>query len=315
MSNLARSQILAGTASALIAAPRIVRAQTLETIHLCAPPTDDLTPVFWAIKNRSYQKVGLDVQFVPMTSGTAAATAVISGTYELGKGSLIALLLAHLKKLPITIVGNSSLWEDKNPWAGLVFAADTTLATGADLNGKILGTPALNDIATLATSVWVDRNGGDASTLKWVEIPGSAAGAAAATHRVAASYCGEPQMEAALETGNVKALLSILGAIAPSYAVSAFFAQPDWAKTNAGAVARFMRVTYNTAAYTNTHPTETVSTVSEITKIPLPITQKMTRVHSATSTEPAIIQPVIDVAAKYSYLTRAFPAEELYFRA
>ena len=38
------------------------------------------------------------------------------------------------------------------------------------------------------------------------------------------------------------------------------------------------------------------------------------RVHSATSTAPAIIQPVIDVAAKYGYITRAFPAEELYFR-
>ena len=79
MTNLTRSQILAGTASALVAVPRIGRAQTLETLRLCAPPTDDLIPVYWAIKNRSYEKVGLDVQFVPMTSGTAAATAVISG--------------------------------------------------------------------------------------------------------------------------------------------------------------------------------------------------------------------------------------------
>jgi len=177
MTSLTRSQIIAATAAALTAMPRIGRTQTVETIRLCAPPTDDLIPVYWAIKNGAYRKVGLDVQFVPI------------------------------------------------------------------------------------------------------------------------------------------ALLSILSAIAPSYAVSAFFAQPDWARKNAGVVERFMRVTYNTAAYTNTHPAETAATVAEITKIPLAIIQKMTRVHSATKTAPAIIQPVIEVAAKYGYIARPFPAEELYFRS
>jgi NitT/TauT family transport system substrate-binding protein len=314
MTALTRKQMLAGAAAAAVAAPRAARAQTTEKVRLCAPPTDDLTPVFWAIKNGSYAKAGLDVEFVSMTSGTAAATAVISGAYELGNGSLIALLLAHLKDLPVAIVGNSSLWENRNPWAGLVFAADAPVTTGADLRDKIVGTPALNDIATLATSVWVDKNGGEASTLKWVEIPGSAAGAAVAAHRVAASYCGEPQLEAALETGKVKALLPVLGAIAPSYAVSAFFARPDWARKNAGLVERFIATTYATAAYTNTHPAETASTIAAVTQIPPAIIAKMTRVHSATSSDPAMIQPPIDVAAKYGYIPRSFPAKELYFR-
>lgn len=314
MTKLPRSQILAGAASVLVAAPHVVRAQATEKIRLCAPPTDDLTSVFWAIGNGSYQKVGLDIEFVPMTSGTAAATAVISGAYELGKGSLIALLLAHLKNLPVTLVGNSSLWETKNPWAGLIVAADSTLTTGADLNGKVVSAPALNDIVTLSTNVWVDKSGGDASSIKWVEIPAAAAGAAAAAHRVAASYTSEPQLEAALETGKVKLLVAVLDAIAPSYAVSAFFARPDWAQKNASVVERFIRTTYASSTYTNAHPTETASMMSEVTKIPLPVIQKMTRVHSATSSEPAMIQPVIDVAAKYGYITRSFPAKELYFR-
>lgn len=315
MTKLTRFQVLAAAASAVVVAPQIVRAQTAEKIRICAAPSDAMMPVFWAVKNGLYEKAGLDVELVLMTSGTAAATAVISGAYELGQGSAIALLVAHLKNVPVTIVGNSSLWESKNPWAALIVAVDSTIANAADLNGKIVGCPALNDIASLATSVWVDKNGGDSKTLRWVEIPGSAAGAAVATNRVAACYATEPQLEAAMETGKVKALTPVLGSIASSYAVSAFFARPDWAQKNAVLMNRFVRATYESAAYSNTHPAETAPVLSEITKIDLPIIRKMVRIHSATTTELAMLQPVIDVAAKYGSISRAFPADELYFHA
>jgi hypothetical protein len=52
--------------------------------------------------------------------------------------------------------------------------------------------------------------------------------------------------------------------------------------------------------------------MAEITKIPLPVIQKMARVDSATSAEADLIQPLIDVAAKYKQLPRAFPAKELF---
>src|SRR5580692_5237125 len=89
------------TASAILAlAPRIVRAQTLEKIQFAGVPTDDMTPVYYAIKNGLYQKAGLDVEVVPTSSGTIATTAVVAGSYQLGKGSLIASLVAHLRDLP-----------------------------------------------------------------------------------------------------------------------------------------------------------------------------------------------------------------------
>lgn len=86
MHRISRSQVLAGTA-ALFAAPRHASAQALEKVRFCGVATDDLSPVYWAIENGLYKKAGLDVEFIPTSSGTAATTAVISGAYELGKGA------------------------------------------------------------------------------------------------------------------------------------------------------------------------------------------------------------------------------------
>lgn len=77
--------------------------------------------------------------------------------------------------------------------------------TGADCNGKTASVFGLNDITHLAIMNWVDRNGGDSKTMKFVEIPNSAAGAALAEHRTDMTTLNEPQLTAAIETGSPRA--------------------------------------------------------------------------------------------------------------
>jgi len=55
--------------------------------------------------------------------------------------------------------------------------------------------------------------------------------------------------------------------------------------------------------------------MSGITKIPLPVYQKMGRAPGATSSDPTLLQGLIDTAARYKNIARAFPARELYFSA
>ena len=87
--SIRRSRYLATTGALLIVTPRAVRAQTLEKIRLTGVPTDDMTPVYYAIKSGMYQRAGLDVEIIPSSSGSVATTAVVAGTYEMGKGSLM----------------------------------------------------------------------------------------------------------------------------------------------------------------------------------------------------------------------------------
>ncbi len=311
MTKLSRLQVLAGTTAA-VAWPQIVRAQTVETIQFTGVPTDDLTPVYWAIKTGLYQKVGIDLQIVPAASGSTATTAGVSGTYPMGKTSPVAAIVAHLRTFPIAIIGNGPMWDAHNPYTLTLVANDSGITKASDLNGKTISTAGLNDLAQLGVIAWVDKNGGDIKSLKWVEIPNSAQAAAVIDHRTAACTLNEPAVTAAVATGKMHVFAAGFTAIAEHFPIGFYITHADFYSSKPDLVRRFMRVTYDAAAYTNAHKTETEAMMSEITKIELSVFQKMPRVNDATTTDIPLLQPLIEVAAKYAFITRAFPAREVY---
>jgi NitT/TauT family transport system substrate-binding protein len=305
--------MLAALTAAVVGAPRIVRAQTSEKIRIGGVPTDDMTPVYYAIKNGLYQKEGLEVEVVPTASGAASTAAVVGGAYELGKASPISSLVAFQKGLPLAIVANGAIWDPRSRWNALLCAADSPIKTGADCNGKVASAPGLNDLAQFDVLEWVDKNGGDAKTLKWIEIPGSAAAAALGAHRVDLTTLNEPQLTAAIDSGNARVLGNAHSTIGAQWTASVYFARPDWARSKADAVRRWVRVTYESAAYCNTHDRETAPMMSEATKIPAAVMQKMNRIHGSTSSDPALLQPVVELAVRHKALPRSFPAKDAYF--
>ena len=122
MANLSRAALLAGTAAAALA-PRVVRAQALEKIRMSAVPTDDMTPIYWAVKTGIYQKAGIDLEIIPVSSGSASTAAVVSGAYEMGKASPVASVVAHLRGLPVTVIANGSMFQTRDRWSGILVAA------------------------------------------------------------------------------------------------------------------------------------------------------------------------------------------------
>jgi len=294
--------------------PALGRAQApLERIQVAASPSEDLTNLYYAIKTGMFARAGVDVVMIPASSGAAATTAVITGTYEAARTSLLVLLSAHLRGIPVSIVAPSIVNRAQNPFALLQIAADAPYKTGADLNGKIIGSPSLGDINTLATRSWVDKNGGDSSSLKFVEIPFIAMEPAIVEKRIAAGMMGSPQLDASLAAGTTKTLGDGYGAIAPLFMGAAYVARTDWANGHATALRRFVRTLETAAAYVNGHAAETAPLVAELTKISIANVTAMHRTLNGTTLDPAMVQPVIDAAAKYGFITRTFAARELFW--
>jgi NitT/TauT family transport system substrate-binding protein len=291
----------------------VVRAQATDKIRVVAVPSDDQTPLYYAMQNGLFARAGIDVEIVPAPSGAVASTAVLAGTYEIGKASVMSTLVAHLRGLPLIIIGNGALWQSKSPHGQLLVAADSVIHSGADLNGKISSAAALNDVTQLAVSAWVDKHGGNSTTLKFIEIPQSAVLPALIDHRIDVCSLSEPYLTPAMASGKVRALGPGYGAIADRFALTVYFAQSDWVSAHADLVERFLRVAYAARAYTNTHHAQTVAMMSAITKIPEATLASMVRIDGATSSDPALIQTTIDLAAKYHNISRAFPAGEMYF--
>lgn len=271
-----------------------------------------MTPPFYGIKNGIYQKDGIDLEIIPTSSGAVATEAIIAGTYEIGKGSAIGIFQAYLKGLPIRIIGNGPVWDAKTPFSMMIVASDSTAKTGADFNGKTLASAALGDMNEMAMNAWIDQNGGDSKTIRWIEIPNSAAGDAVAAHRCEATMLQEPALGAAIQTGKVRAFAPAYSAIAPHFSTALYFVQTTWGAQHADLIKRFLTATYTAAAMTNDKKFETAAMMSEITKIPLSVYQTMPRPNNSTKSDPALVQPLIDMAAKYKTISSAFPAKDIF---
>src|ERR1700761_354426 len=95
-------------ALALGSIPAGAQQPALTKISVGGVFSDDMTPVFYAQKAGLFRKEGLDVTIVPATSGAAMTAAVLSGTYEFGKSSLLAAVNAHLKNLPLAVIASGA---------------------------------------------------------------------------------------------------------------------------------------------------------------------------------------------------------------
>lgn len=306
-----RRNFLFTSLSLVGAAAGPTRALALTNVTATSTVDDTVTPMLYAIRDGLFENTGLHVTLEKTSSGGAITSAVISGAYDIGKSSLVPLFNAHLRGLPIVIIAAGGLYDAAAPYGELVVAKNSPLASAKDLEDKTIGVSSLNDLNTLVTRAWVAKNGGDWRSLRYVELPMSAAVAALGEGRIDATVLLYPALAHALADATVKVLAPALNAIAPHFLMSAWFTTNSWAASNRETIATFTKTLEKAAAYTNAYPEATAQMISEYTKIPLSVIEHMPRIKIATSLNAGEIQPLVDAAVKYKTLPSGFPAAQL----
>lgn len=311
---VARGRFLrvAGGAAAGLLAPHAACAQAgLTTVRVLIAPSDGVTAVVYAKNAGLFEKAGLDVQLSKQNNGAAVAAGVVSGSYDMGNSSVTSVLLAHEHGLPFTLIAPAGVYTDaKLPFSGALVLKDSTLRFNSDVNGQTIGVVSLNGIGQESFCAYIDANGGDWRSVKFVEIPFAATEVALIAHRVVAAESVTPTLERALATNQFKFIKSY-GAIAPTYLISTWFTTRDYSAKNADVVRRFSRVVAQSAAYCNAHHAETAQLMADFIGIPVSDLENTARAIEGERLNPALIQPVIAAAAKYGNLQKTFPAQEM----
>jgi NitT/TauT family transport system substrate-binding protein len=300
---------LAGAAATALA-PRRAVAQTRTTLRVASAADDTVTPLLYAMHAGLFDRAGLDIVVQKASSGSAVAAAVAGGAMDIGRGTILPLVSAYARGVRFVLVAPSTLHTDADPDSGILVATDSPVKSARDLEGKVVSVAGLYDLTWLSTKAWLAANGADDS-VRFIEIPSSAALGALADGRVAAATISEPFMSLAMATGTVRYLGNIVGAIAPVLLESAWYATADVVARDADAVARFRRVIEAATVYTNAHHAETVDLLAAFTGMDPATIAKIRRASSGTSLDVRQIQPMIDVAARFKVIPQRFDAARL----
>lgn len=302
---------LASTGLIAAAARLPAGAQDLPAITLATLINDTATSALYAVRAGLFRKAGLNAQLQVLSSGAAGAAAVAGGAAQFALSSLVGVIAAHEKGIPFTLVAPAGVVTSDVPYSQFVVKADSPIKTGRDLNGKTIGAPGLKDMDTVAIMNWVDLNGGDSKTLRFIEMSGSVALAAIEEGRIDGADLNTPTLTRGLEGGKVRTLAQIFDAIAPRFSNTGWFTTTEYATKYHDIVTRFARVMGDASAYCNAHHADTVSLVAENAKIDEKLVARMARITFGDYLRPAEIQPLINVAAKYNVIAKPFDARAL----
>ncbi len=311
--NVTRRSILTASLAALgtraLATP--VSAQTPPTtLRLGMTPDVDVSNVVWEVPNGIFPRLGLQLEGQRLGSGSAVTAAVIGGSLDIGTASIFGLMNAHLRGVPVVLESAQAIYDASNPDTAFVVAKNSPITTVAQLNGATISVAALGDLFTIGTSAWVDQNGGNSKTLNFVELPVPSAAAAIAGGRVTGALLVEPFLEDALERGLVRVLGHPYDLIAPRFAITYYFCSASYAASNKDVLARFRRGITQAIAYANGHKSEVYALAARDSGTSLETVQHIPFV-LGTGLAPRLIQPVIDYAARYKFIPKAFPASEM----
>jgi len=286
-------------------------SQEILTIHMASSPEDDVTPILYAISTGLFRRAGLNVDIVRINSGAAASAAVAGGSIQIAQAGMVSILSAHARGLPFALIAPSGMYLSDVADHRLVVKKDGPIRSARDLNGKTIGVLALRDLMTAANIAWIDQNGGDSASIRFVEIPSSSLLPAIQDGRIDAATFVTPHLEEALASGQVRAIGKTFDAIAKRFQIAGWFANGDWIEKNHDAVQRFARVVFEANRYANTHHAQTVELIANFSGLDAKTIANMPRMYCSDYLDPRSIQPVIDTAVKYKLLERPFDPQEL----
>jgi NitT/TauT family transport system substrate-binding protein len=248
---------------------------------------------------------------VKLLNGAAVAAAVAGGALDLGKGSALTPVLAYARGIPFTAVANLGNYTSDAPNIAMLVRRDSPLSGPKDLAGKTIGMIGLQDQNAIAIDTWLEQNGVDLSSVKFVEVGNAAGLGALQSGRVDAVMAQEPALSSDLASGATRVFGYPGNALGKRYSIGILFGTSAWVAAHRDVVDKIDRALRDAAIYVAAHENETKPLAAQFAGIDPATLQNFRPPERALTLGPSDLQSTIDGAAKYKLIPKAFPARDL----
>ena len=300
--------IAAAAGAAAIASP--TRAADFPTLRIGTIPSESMAGVFYAEDRGFFARHGLTVSFQTATGGAAVGAAIIGGDLDVGTSDPVTTCIAHDKGIPFVEIAPGITHSVTHPTLALV-VKDPSLRTAKDFNGKTLACNVPNGYGFLLADAWIDNNGGDSKTVKWVGLPFPALAAALDRGTIDAYIAPEPFVTAGLQLG-AKVVSMDKNPLAPRLLESAYFTTRDFVAKNPALVRAFVAAVLEAHVWANQNPAASDEILSKYDKMPLSVMHGLSmRAQYLERFDLSTLQPLIEGCAKYGLISKPFPARDI----
>lgn len=278
-------------------------AQENPVLHIGCSPAESQAQAFYADELGLFKKAGLQVDVQVTKGGAASVTALIAGVIDVTCTNTLSLGQAVQRDVPLEILVPAAVWDTGFPNGAAIVAANAPYKRAKDLEGQTVGVLSLSGEGQLAMTAFIMKDGGNISTVKFIEVPSSAIPEALTRGRIASAFLDEPELSAAL--GQVRTIGYAQDAIANKFALTAWISRSDWIKANPGVARRFVSIMFEAGRWAMANP----EPAAKILEKRLGFKENKAVVRFATSQDPALVQVIWDVASRLNMLRPLRAAE------
>lgn len=264
-------------------------------------PIVDTAPIWLGKEKGFFADEGLDLTIQNTTGGAAAVPGVVSGNYDFAFGNLVSVMVAQDQGLDLRYVTNGNSTAGDPDFGGVVVKADSPIKSPKDLAGKTVSVNNLQNIGDTTIRHVIEADGGDESTVKFVEVAFPDAAAALANGQVDAAWIVDPFFHDALANG-ARLITYNFSAFDPKLDVSGYFTKADTIKDKPELVEKFTRAMNKSLEYAQDHPDEVKQIVTTYTKMTAEQLDTIVLPVWRTDFDRAADQKLADAALKYGTL-------------
>ncbi|HXF33771.1 MAG TPA: ABC transporter substrate-binding protein [Candidatus Acidoferrales bacterium] len=300
------------TTAAYALAPYSPACAADDVVRIGALAIDLSLEPFYAQQMGFFKKAGLAAEITPFSSGSAAAAALIGGTIDVAITDTITIASAHARGVPISYIAPGGEQTSSEPTYTVIVAKNSPIETAKDFSGKTVAVNGIKNILQIPFEAWVDNNGGDSKSIKFIELPFPSMAPAIEAGQIDAASVVEPFFTIPMSTGKVREIPQTQKGLAPAFALGGWSVTNDWAAKHGDVVKKFVAVMIETARWANANHAESAQILASVSKMSPELANKVTRCRYSERLEAARFQPVIDATAKYGVIGKSFPAREIF---
>jgi NitT/TauT family transport system substrate-binding protein len=295
-------------------APLIARAQSGRTpLRIGFIPTDVAAQPYYARELGLFAKAGFDLELTPLTNGAGIMSAVAGGSLDIGQGNIVATAAAHERGLTLSFLCATNYYSSKDATTGIIVVdRDSAIHGPKDLAGKIVAVSGLKEIAGLAVRNWIDAGGGDSNQVKFIELPFPAQPDAVRAKRIDAAAINRAFAPTAGQPGDpLRVVGQAFDSVAPRWVISGWLADNGWVASHPDDARRFLAVMRAATQWANANKHAAALVLAANLKQDVAGIEALPRPDYQTALTPQLVQPGIDLAAKYGLVKASFPAQEI----
>ncbi len=240
----------------------------LEVARVGLLPNAETAAMRLGLNNGFFKEAGIDLQITDTSSGAAAITALIAGQFDVVFANTVSVMQGRDKGLPLVMIAaaSTSTGVQGKDFSALVVSSKNKMESAKELAGKVVASNTIKNIGEITARLSVAKAGGDAASVKVVEMPFSNMEQALEEGQIDAAWMVEPFHTTALGHG-LRDIASNYVDTAPRLTAAAFVSIDPVVQEKADMMTKLRAAIAKSADYANSHPDEIRALIPTFTKI------------------------------------------------